>query len=281
MSEEQVMEQVAGEQGAGEQGGNEAQAAAEKEARLFGWRPQEEYDGPAERWKPADEFLEEGKRINGFLRKDLDKLRAELSKRDASIAELKTTMREFAAFHQETEKKAYERAVKELKEERKIALREGDGERLVQIEDRIEELNEAAPKGRQPQQEQEQRPDPAQDPVWQGWVAENKWFRESPKLRAISNGYGDLVRAESPHLFGREFLDEVKRRVQEDFPEAFENTERKRASAVGGAGETRGNGGGAKSYNALPPEAKVQCDKFVKSGMVASREQYVKDYFGE
>lgn len=260
------------EQGALE-GADEQSSKVEAEAKLFGWNP--DYEGPGKR--TAEEFLEEGKRINGFLRKDLEKLRSEISKRDMTIGELQQTMQEFAAFHQETEKKAYERAVKELKEERKAALREGDGEKVVEIEDRIEQLEEAAPQQRTPGKA---APSPTADPVWQSWVAENKWFTESPKLRAVSNGYGDLVRAEFPNLVGREFLEEVKRRVAEDFPESFSNSERRRPSPVGGSGEQRGNGGG-KSYASLPAEAKIACDKFVKQGLVASREQYVKEYFGE
>jgi hypothetical protein len=260
---------------AGEVGsGADTPEAAEREAKLFGWNP--EYEGPGK--KSAEEFLEEGKRINGFLRKDLDKLRSEISKRDATVAELRGTMAEFAAFHQETEKKAYDRAVKELREERKEALRDGDGAKVVEIEDRIDELNEAAPKPR----EAVQRPksDPQQDPVWTGWVSENRWFQESPKLRAITNAFGDLVRSEHPDLVGRPFLEEVKRRVAEEYPQELGNRERARTGAVGGSGESRGNGSG-NGYGALPAEAKVACDKFVKQGLVASREAYAKDYFGE
>jgi len=259
-----------GEHTPAEGGGSEA----EHEAKLFGWNP--DYEGPGK--KSAEEFLEEGKRINGFLRKDLDKIRAELGKRDATVAELRATMAEFAQFHQETEKKAYERAVKELREERKEALRDGDGAKVVEIEDRIEELNEAAPKVREATPAP--KVDPQQDPVWTGWVAENKWFQDSPKLRAITNAFGDLVRAEHPDLVGRPFLEEVKRRVAEEYPAELGNSERKRTSPVGGSGENRGGSSG-KGYSQLPPEAKVACDKFVKQGLVASREAYAKDYFGE
>ena len=56
---------------------------------MFGWRPQEEWTGPAERWRTAEEFLEEGKRINGFLRKDMATLRAEIGRRDQAIAEMR------------------------------------------------------------------------------------------------------------------------------------------------------------------------------------------------
>lgn len=255
-----------------------AVAAAEKEARLFGWKPADEFDGPVERWKPADEFLEEGKRINGFLRKDLDKLRHELTKRDQSLLEMQQTIQQFAQFHQETEARAFERAKKELKDARKAALRENDGELVVEIEERLEKLGDApAPiQLRQPTPQTSQQP----DPVWTNWVAENSWFTENNKLRAITNGYGDIVRAEQPALVGLPFLEEVKRRVQADFPEHFRSEESRRASAVGNSSEHR-QGVGKKTYADLPADAKAACDKFVKQKLIPSREAYVRDYFGD
>ena len=38
------------------EGGEATHAVAEKEARMFGWRPADEYEGPAERWKPAEDL---------------------------------------------------------------------------------------------------------------------------------------------------------------------------------------------------------------------------------
>ena len=252
------------------------QVAQEKEARLLGWQPEEEFKGPADRWKPADEFLEEGKRINGFLRKDLDKLRSAITQKDQSIAELRESIEQFAQFHQETEKRAYERAKTELGEARKAALREGDGDRVVELEERIEALGEA-PQGAPGRQSAPQR---KVDPVWQDWVGENAWFRNSTKMRSLANGYGDLLRAEDSTLVGRPFLDEVKRRMAIDFPEELGNGERRRAASVGEGGETRGKSG-KKTYADLPAEAKAMCDKFIKQGLVASREAYVRDVFGE
>jgi hypothetical protein len=37
---------------------------------------------------------------------------------------------------------------------------------------------------------------------------------------------------------------------------------------------------GGKSYAALPDDAKKACDRFVKQGLM-TKEQYIKDYFGE
>jgi hypothetical protein len=255
-----------------------SQEAAEKEARIFGWRPAEEFDGPAERWKPADEFLEEGKRINGFLRKDLDKLRNELTKRDNTLLEMQQTIQQFAQFHQETEVRAFERAKKELKDARKAALRENDGDLVVEIEERLEQLGDTPPAA--PMRQTSSGAPSQPDPVWAAWVSENKWFTENQKLRAITNGYADIVRAESSDLKGIQFLEEVKRRVQEDFPEHFRSEGSRRPNAVGGSGESR-QGVGKKSFADLPADAKEACDKFVKQKLIPSREAYVRDYFGE
>lgn len=249
---------------------------AEAEARLLGWRPLEEFDGPEDKFRSAEDFLAEGKRINGFLRKDLDKLRNEVSRRDQDIAELKQTLSEFAAFHRETEKKAYERAKAELLAAKKDAIREGDGDKVVELEEKMEQLRELDPGKLAPK-----APPPQVDPVFAGWVNENKWFAENAKLRVVANGYGELLRQEAPGLVGRPFLDEVKRRVAEDFPAAFGNQERNRPAAVAGSGETRERSSGKRGYNDLPPDARTMCDKFVKQGLVASRDQYVKEYFGE
>lgn len=260
--------------GGGGEGSGPDTSAVEAEARTFGWRPQEEFNGPAEKWRSAEEFLEEGKRINGFLRKDLQKLQSQLTARDATIADLQRSITEFAEFHRMTEQRAYEKARKELQDARKEALRNNDGDTVVEIEERLEALKPpAAPKT------PEAAPAPKADPVWDGWVAQNQWFTNDKKLNAVANSYSALVRQENPDLVGVNFLEEVKRRVVEDFPEKFQSR-REAPPAVLRGGESRG-GSGRKTFADLPAEAKQACDKFVKQGFVKDRETYVRDYFGE
>ncbi len=49
--------------------------ALETEARRQGWRPQEEYRGPAGQWRSAEDFLKRGQDILPMVRKDLLKER--------------------------------------------------------------------------------------------------------------------------------------------------------------------------------------------------------------
>lgn len=258
-----------------------AQASpAEAEARLLGWKPLEEFNGPAERWRDAEAFLEKGKQINGFLRKDFEKLRKELEARDNRIAALEGNIREFAEYHQETEARAYQRAIASLREERKAALRESDGARVVEIEEQLDELTEASKKQLAPRAIAPR--DPTQpDPAFVAWVDDNPWYKENRTLRALVHDYAEELKQREPTLIGTAFLNKVKQAVQAEHPELFDNSERRRPSAVAGGEDTRRpSGGRGKTYADLPLEARIACDKFVKQGYL-TKEAYVRDYFGD
>ena len=57
------------------------------EAKRQGWVPQEDYNGPEDKWVDADTFVKKGKEINALLRKDNEFLKREVS-------EMKSTMME-------------------------------------------------------------------------------------------------------------------------------------------------------------------------------------------
>jgi hypothetical protein len=250
----------------------------EQEARVLGWKPKEEFSGDPEQWRDADEFLRRGKEINGFLRKDLEKIQRELTRRDQELAEVRSTVDEFRKYHEQTEDRAYKRALKELQERKKDAIEAGDGEAVIAVEEEIDGLKEA-------RRAKEATPSkPAADTsgenvkVFQEWVAENQWFADNVDLRATANGFSDIVRVENPNLVGRAFLDEVTKRIKKAFPDRFENPNKSQPSAVDGGGSPRPTGSKKPGYNDLPAEAKAACDKFVKAKLL-TQEQYVADYF--
>lgn len=255
--------------------------AAETEARMFGWKPLEEFGGPPERWRDAEAFLEKGKQINGFLRKDFDKLRNELSLRDQRIQALEHNIQEFAAYHQETEARAYERAIANLKEERKAALRESDGERVVQIEEQLDGLKEEAAKHKIAPRAPAPRDPATPDPAFVAWVDQNPWYKENRVLRSLAHDYAEEIKQQEPGLTGQTFLNKVKQLIQSNHPELFHNPERSRPNTVTGGDDSRASGRSrGKTYADLPPEARITCDKFVKKGFL-TKEAYVRDYFGD
>lgn len=250
----------------------------EAEARMFGWKPLEEFNGSPERWRDAEAFLEKGRQINGFLRKDFDKLRGELTARDTRIAALEESIQEFANYHKETEARAYQRAVVQLKNERKEALRMNDGERVVAIEEQMDELQEASQKSKLAPRAVAPRASDEPDPAFVAWVDSNPWYKENRVLRSLTHDYAEELKRAEPSLVGPAFLNKVKALVQENHPELFHNPERARPGAVAGGAETRGSRSNGKTYHDLPAEAKAACDKFVAKGFL-KREDYVRDYY--
>ena len=236
------------------------------EAKRQGWVPQEDYNGPEDKWVDAETFVKKGKEINALLRKDNDFLKRE-------VAEMKSTMMEFKKFHADTEKRAYERAMSDLREQKKEAIAAGDGEKVLQVEDAMDELKVS--------RKEDKVAAPAQqiDPAFIAWQEDNRWFGKDTELTAEANLIGEVVKRQNPALIGTEFLDEVTKRVKRMYPEKFTNANRSKPNPVEGS-TAKPSGPRGKGFNDLPPEAKQACQKFEKQGLV-TREQYVKEYFGE
>jgi len=238
-----------------------------KEAKRQGWVPQEDYNGPEDKWVDADTFVKKGKEINALLRKDNDFLKRE-------VAEMKSTMNDFKKFHAETEKRAYDRAMTDLRDQKKEAISTGDGDKVLQIDDAIDELKANKP------DPIAARPSNQPDPSFVQWNEENAWFGKDTELTNEANLIGEVIKRQNPTLIGSEFLDEVTKRVKKMYPEKFTNSNRARPSPVEGTTAPKANSKGGKGYNDLPPEAKQACQKFEKQGLI-TREAYLKEYFGE
>lgn len=250
---------------------------SEVEARKFGWVPKEEWAGPEDKWKPAEDFLARGKEINGFLRRDFEIVNNKLSAKEQEINELRKTVEDFAKFHEETEKRAYERAKKELNEARKRAIELGDGDAFIQVEEELSALEKNPPKPKtvtKPQQ------NPEDLTVLNNWMEENPVFKNDIEVMAVADGLSYVVKQENPSLQGKAFLDKLAERVKATIPHKFENSNRTKASAVGASSDsgTGRSGSKKKGYADLPPEAKAACDKFVKAKLLTV-EKYVEDYF--
>jgi hypothetical protein len=254
---------------------------AEVEAKQFGWVPKEEYSGDPEQWKDAETFLRRGKEINGFLRKDLEKIQRAQQLKDAEIAELKSTMEEFKNFHNKTEERAYKRALEELKSAKVDAIEAGNGELVVKIDDEIAELRETVKKEKETVKPETSVPNAEaqryQEEFFE-WSRDNQWHIVDPELRALAEHFGNEINTRYPNKKGKDFLEEVTRLVKEAAPEKFENPRRNFAAVSGNSEERVPQNKNKKTYDNLPPEAKAACDKFVKNIKGYKVEDYLRDY---
>lgn len=260
-------------------GGNDAVSSQPNEnevkAQRLGWVPKDQYKGNPEQWRDADEFLKRGEEIHGYLKADLEKLHTTLTQKDREIAEIRQTMNEFRQFHNETEARAYKRAIEELKSLKVTAIEKGDGAKVVEIDDQIDKLKEAE---KAPKQVQNVTPQQVNQD-FNDWFPENRWYGSDQELTQLAEDIGEVVKKQNPSLVGKTFLDEVTKRVKKLAPEKFENPNRQQA-AVSSSSDGRAPSGAKKkkSYENLPAEAKKACDKFVKTIPGYKVEDYLKDY---
>lgn len=282
MSEEKEVQQEVVEQS--EQSGVDSQT--EKEARIFGWVPKEEFRGSEDDWVDAEVFVKRGKEINPILRKNNELLMKKLDEKAKEIDSIKASVEEFKQFQKESfERKTaeYEIQIAELKSKKREAIAEGNGDAVVDIDDQIDSLKEAQREAKAEAKAKADVPPPAQasipdDPELQSWLGRNQWFGSDTEMTEMANGLGSSVRKQFPHLTGRDFLDKLDDRIKEYFPHKFTGNKAK-GSAVDSSGSVRGSGSsGKKSYDNLPADAKQACDRFIKNGWIKSKQEYVDSY---
>ena len=260
-----------------------APTAVEKEARLLGWVPKEDFrDGDS--WVDAEAFVKRGKEINPILRKNNEILLKKLDQANLEIAEVKKTAKEFEKF----QKGLAERRVQEvesqldaLKQSKKEAITNGDGEAVLDIEDRIDTLKaekkQAQEDIKEPPKEEPETPSQALDPIVVDWMSENTWFGVDRRMTVMADEIGKELTIKSPHLRGQAFFDALNEELQEVFPDKLGKKGRTNPVEGNSRGSSRPAAGGAQSYKNLPGEAKQACDRFVKSGLL-TQDQFVKDY---
>ena len=267
----------------------EAQAVNEqtqKEARIFGWVPKEEFRGSEDDWVDAEVFVKRGKEINPILRKNNELLMKKLDEKAKEIDSIKASVEEFKKFQKESfERKTaeYDVQIAQLKSQKREAIAEGNGDLVVDIDDQLDSLKEAQREAKEAAKAKPEPEQPAQvsipdDPELQSWLNKNNWFGNDIEMTELANTLGSSVRKQFPHLTSRAFLEKLDDKIREYMPNKFLGNKAK-GSAVDSSGSVRGTGSsGKKSYDNLPDDAKQACDRFIKQGWIKSKQEYIDSY---
>lgn len=245
----------------------------ETEARKMGWRPKDEYKGNPDLWREADEFVQRGREILPIVRANNEKLEANNEKLAKEIRELRQTITEQKEWNTRAERLSYERAIKDVEARQREAVTLGDVEAFDKARDDLKAINKEV------ETKPEVQANPADDPVLNAWIGENKWYGTDSELTEESIVVAEIVRRRNPNLAGAEFLNEVAKRVRAAHPDKFEDkTNPKRSAPPAVEGPTRPAPKGGKTFADLPAEAKAQCDRFIKNGVLKTREEYARNY---
>lgn len=259
----------------------------EKEARIFGWVPKEEFRGDESDWVDAEVFVKRGKEINPILRKNNETLLKKLEEKSKEIDSIKASVEEFKKFQKEAferKQQEYEIQIADLKARKKEAIAEGNGDLVVDIDDQIDEIKEAQREAKAEANKPAPAPEPSNvpeipdDPDLKSWLNKNEWFGKDEEMTELTNSLAATTRRQFPHLTGRAFLEKLDDKIAEYFPQKVLGN-KSRGSAVDSGSNVRGNvSSGKKSYDNLPEDAKAACDRFIKNGWIKSKQEYVDNY---
>lgn len=240
----------------------------EEKARAQGWVPQDEFNGEAERWKTAEAFVEAGEKIAPIQKERNEKLLSELQT-------IKKEMEEFKRIHfksmKAAEKRAYEEAIKKLKNEQKAAVEEADIQRFEEIERQIATVQK--PEMDEPAQTSTTQP----PPEFAEWHRENEWYGVDQEMTEYADFIADRIKDTFPSTpKGYEkFLSEVASRAKK-----YAGKETKKPSSQVETPSNETSKPKTGTYKGLPQEAKQACDDMVKNGWL-TQEEYVKEYYKE
>ena len=223
----------------------------EEEAKVQGWKSDGELDAQA--------FVEKGEKIAGIQKNKADRLAARVESLEASNREFGEYQRNLLA----KEKQKSADLLVQLKNERAQAITDGDGQAYNKANEDISNVERGMVDT--PQQNN------GLDAMATQWLSENQWYNTNQNLRIYADGLADVVSNEGYR--GPAYYTELTRRVQEAFPQAFENPNKAKQTSVesGGQKDTEASKN-AHVYENLPTDAKAACDRFVANGLMSKKD---------
>lgn len=258
---------------------SQAPVQVEQRAREKGWKPREESDLPEDQWIDAREFL--GRQP---LYDQIHALKRTITKQGEKF---QNEMSQISDHFAKMQKVEYEKALKQLKAEKRIALEERDIAAVETINDEIKEVEEEF-KAKQAETPKVTKADTSIE--FNEWRATNQWFDQDKELQreAISIGTGYAIN--NPNLQQSDVLEYVEKRIRKIYPEKFEKKETKKMtdnSVESGVGSprpsTRSKG---LTKNDLSSEELQVMNTLVKRGVfkdkaaankISQEEQYLRD----
>jgi len=246
---------------------------SETRAMAHGWKPKDEWEGDPEEWVSARQFIKNGElfeRINSYKHKiiGLEKSVNTLVKHNENIYET-----------------GYKDAVDNLKSERRLAMQEGDLDKVEKIEEKMEGLRETHIKETQSRTEAlQQAKAPEMHPGFTNWVEKNTWYGRNSGMTGYADGVAKEIISEAKNegveVDYEHLLTEVTRKTRLRFPETFQSSGNKKITTKDDGASGGGRGSNKERLSdveqGMDAGEREMMDVIIRSGV--SKEKYLKDY---
>ena len=242
---------------------------AEEKAMGNGWVPQDQWEGAAEDWVTAKQFNEKGDLIGQVM-----ELKAKDRANASQLKALENAVQDLSNFRADAEKVAYDKAIKALKTEKLDAIENGEGARVLEIDDKIDELKDTF------KETKETKPTdsaPQVDPAIQGWLDDpaNSWYHDN----LVMQGAADKLAMEygQQGLAPADMIKKVEATIKEEFKHKFKTSAKYPATNDSNKNGAENKGTKTKFTKAdLTPDQQKTAELFVQKGVFESVGEYIE-----
>lgn len=244
----------------------------ETEAKDIGWVPEAEFKGPKEKWKPAQQFVEDGEKILPIVRSQLNREKEAREKDRADFAKRLERMERMSNTAVERLKAQHKSELDNIQNQKLAAVEAGDTDEYKRLDRQEKDL--AKTTFEEPVTVAEEAPEDA-------FKKENPWYGDDKTLTRYANGVSQDLLAENPKISREENFRQTVEAVKAAFPDKFKKPAANGHAAVDGGGDFPGPGASKSSLEAkLPAEALKQARADVSAKLYPSVDAWAKVYFG-
>lgn len=219
-------------------------------AKELGWVPKEEFRGEPDKWKPAEQFIRDGREIQQSTSRELRSLREQFD-RFGNVIETVAQDRVAAARTQ-------------WEAEMARAVEDGDTDAALKLA-RQEPVAKAAPANG------------GADPAVAQWVSKNPWFNADPLARARAEEVSNRL----AHLPVAEQLAQVERAIRKEFPEHFPAPAKPPPATQTGQSRNPNPSNRVKGFNEMPQASQQMARDMVKRHPDLTLEAIAKSYWAD
>ena len=272
--------------------GTGAESDVEQRARRMGWKPKDEYRGPADRWSSAEDFIARGESELPIVRERYRTLERNMQRVEHKLQESQGVILDLTNRFHSADERAYKRARAELLQERKKAVELGDTEAFSRADAEIAELDREAPKAPPKPAEQPAAAANEPHPDTVAWGRRNPWFNEHRDLQAAAMSVHQGILQAEPGLSIAENLERVTQAMAALYPDRVRlpgagNPRRDEPSSVSGstAPAARGRRENTRTFEAMPKESRDAFTRYARQlegkGKALTKEEWARDYWSQ
>lgn len=239
----------------------------EAKASESGWVPKDkwvEQGNDPDSWRSAREFNERGE----FF-KTIHTTKSELKRTQSALTALQR-------HHQYVFEKAHQKAINDLRKEKRQAMQQEDFQRVEEIDAEIEQANREAVQTVQTLNAQAQEVASAgTHPEFQVWMDRNQWYVTDGEMREFAEAAGLAYFSRNPKANPQEVLAEVEKKVKKAYPEKF-GIRKTAPNPVAASDKSTGASKKSTPKIQLDDLERQIADTLVRSG-VMTEEQYIAE----